>query len=149
MKLILQRKYFKPEYIIGDLTDGTGIWICNTLEPNHAAIPFGNYKVFLTLSPKLDRVTPELDDVPQRSGIRIHAGNSVKDTQGCILVGLNDKAGWLSDSLAYERKIVELISDEKSNEISIVSEEPYPESKKLMDEVMEKVKEATDATEVS
>jgi hypothetical protein len=125
------------------------MWICNTLEPANAAIPLGNYKVFLTLSPKLDRVTPELDDVPNRTNIRIHAGNSVKDTTGCILVGLNDKEGRLDDALAYERKIVELISDEKSNEISIVSENPYHESKKLMDEVMEKVREATDTPDTS
>jgi hypothetical protein len=127
MKLILTRKYFKPDYIIGDLTDEKSMWICNTLEPNHAAIPFGNYKIFLTLSPKLDRVTPELDDVPNRTNIRIHAGNSVKDTTGCILVGLNDKEVRLEDSLAYERKIVSLISYEKSNEISIVAQEPKEE----------------------
>jgi hypothetical protein len=134
MKLILQRKYFKPDYIIGDLSDGTGIWISNTLEPNHAAIPFGTYKIFLTLSPKLDRVTPELDEVPNRTNIRIHAGNSVADTTGCILVGLNDKEGRLEDALAYERKIVALISYEKSNEISIVSEEPKEE--KVIDGIL-------------
>lgn len=41
---------------------------------------------------------PRLMGVPGRDGILIHAGNTTQDTTGCILVGINDKAGLLSDS---------------------------------------------------
>lgn len=52
-----------------------------------ACIAPGWYPVRLTRSPRFGVVLPLLDNVISRSGIRIHAGNSVADTQGCILVG--------------------------------------------------------------
>src|SRR5262245_45098331 len=52
------------------------------------AIPLGVYTVVLTLSQRFKVVLPELLDVPGFAGIRIHAGNVIDDTDGCILVGL-------------------------------------------------------------
>jgi hypothetical protein len=115
----LQRKYTKPKYIIGNLLNETGNFICNTLENAEKKIPEGTYKIYLTLSPKLDRITPELFEVPDRSDIRIHAGNSVADTEGCILVGINDTVGQLSDSRNYEQKITDIISKSQDNCIDI------------------------------
>jgi hypothetical protein len=119
--LKLQRKFFRPEYIIGYLLTDDNLFVCNTLENAAKSIPEGAYEIFLTLSPKLDRITPELDGVPERNDIRIHAGNTVKDTQGCILVGINDKAGWLSDARKYEDKLVAMISQCQENAIDIFS----------------------------
>src|SRR3990167_3026729 len=51
------------------------------------AIPRGIYKVVLQTSPKFGPDTITLLKVEGFEGIRIHAGNSAKDTEGCIIVG--------------------------------------------------------------
>ena len=81
--------------IIGDLfIDGQ--FFCYTLEDERrpdglkvygeTAIPVGTYNVKVTRSNRFKRLMPILLDVPMFSGIRIHGGNSSKDTLGCILV---------------------------------------------------------------
>ena len=74
-----------------------GQWCCDTLEHWEYAIPKGFYRVRLTLSPRFNELLPLLDHVigyardphngKPRTGIRIHAGNTIADTTGCILVG--------------------------------------------------------------
>lgn len=54
------------------------------------AIPSGTYEVKLSYSPKFKRVLPEVLNVEGFSGIRIHGGNTKKDTLGCILVAYNN-----------------------------------------------------------
>jgi hypothetical protein len=50
-------------------------------------IPRGRYRITLTMSNRFKRILPLLNDVPQFSEIRIHAGNTPADTEGCIIVG--------------------------------------------------------------
>lgn len=55
------------------------------------AIPKGTYEVTLSMSNRFKKVLPEVLKVPGFTGVRIHAGNTSKDTEGCIIVGaLND-----------------------------------------------------------
>ena len=69
------------------------------------AIPEGRYLMRFTYSPKFGKRLFQLMDVPLFDGIRIHSGNSVKDTQGCILVGNNTKVGRLENSRAVLFKL--------------------------------------------
>lgn len=84
-----------------DLTRGTlsidGHTFCYTCEdavrdvkiPGQTAIPAGRYKVIITFSNRFQKPLPLLLDVPDFSGVRIHAGNTSADTEGCILVGMH------------------------------------------------------------
>ena len=68
-----------------------GAFVCYTLENAAKAIPFGMYAVQNSKSPKFKRELPLLHNaqVPASRGIRIHRGNSAKDSQGCVLVGMD------------------------------------------------------------
>jgi len=59
----------------------------NPVHPGHPTIPTGKFRVLLTHSPHLGYVTPELQDVPDRTNIRIHAANFVEELLGCTAVG--------------------------------------------------------------
>lgn len=52
------------------------------------AIPRGIYEIGITWSNRFQRFMPEIFNVPQFSGVRIHGGNSEVDTDGCPLLGV-------------------------------------------------------------
>ena len=62
------------------------------------AIPTGIYPVYLTYSPKYKKKMPLIDNVKGYSGIRIHSGNTSKDTEGCLIVGKNKEVGKVLES---------------------------------------------------
>lgn len=103
MELTLQRTKLGPIATLGDLAVN-GEFECHTLEDKmrevtgqpvsdwkihgETAIPTGRYRVVIDYSPHFGHPMPHLLNVPGFDGIRIHRGNTDKDTEGCILLGM-------------------------------------------------------------
>ena len=67
-----------------------GAIVCYTLENAAKAIPNGVYMVQNSISPKFKRELPLIwnENVSSTRGVRIHVGNTVASSSGCILVGM-------------------------------------------------------------
>ena len=76
-----------------------GIKLCDCINPG--ILTTGLYNLEINYSPKFKTDLPLIynDHFPASRGFRIHQGNTLKDTQGCILVGKLNKNGILIDSL--------------------------------------------------
>ena len=68
-----------------------GKFFCNTLERKGYQILALCYHVAVTQSPKFKRLLPIVQNVPNRSGIRIHRGTKPEHSTGCILVVADNK----------------------------------------------------------
>jgi hypothetical protein len=64
--------------------------ICYTLENAQKAIPAGFYSIKNSMSPKFGRELPLLfsSKVSSSRGVRIHSGNTYKNSAACVLVGM-------------------------------------------------------------
>lgn len=92
MKLI--RDDQNEDRTLGTLRTDDDEYVCETLElpwreNQHgiSCIPEGTYECFRFDSPHIGYQLFQLRNVPNRSGVDIHIGNTVKDTEGCILLG--------------------------------------------------------------
>lgn len=63
-----------------------------------SAIPEGTFPVSMRWSPKFGMNTPHIDNIPNRSLIEIHYGNTTADTNGCVLVGLTRSDNFIGRS---------------------------------------------------
>lgn len=82
-------------------------------------IPNGTYTVVLSYSNRFKRILPELLNVPHFLGIRIHSGNSSKDTEGCIILGTKSKGDWVTASRVAFNKVYKLLQKAVDNKEEI------------------------------
>lgn len=134
MIITVRRIAMKDTYTIGKLYID-GVYFCDTIEDKdrglddsmeesvikerkvygETAIPMGTYKVEITYSPKFKKNLPLLIGVKGFEGIRIHSGNTAKDSLGCIIVGRNKKVGMVLDSRATMTKLLKVLTSTKEN----------------------------------
>jgi hypothetical protein len=133
MNIEVKRIALKDTYTIGKLYID-GAYFCDTLEdkdrgleenmpiekimflkkPHITAIPTGTYTVILNYSNRFKRIMPLVMNVKGFAGIRIHAGNTSEDTDGCILVGENKAKGKVLNSKdTYNRLFKRMKSADK------------------------------------
>lgn len=107
MELKVLRNELTARSTIGELhVDGK--FECYTLEDavrpvkikGVTAIPAGVYEVVVNFSQRFQRPLPLLLGVPNFDGVRIHAGNTDADTEGCLLVGKSKAADFIGGSRA-------------------------------------------------
>ena len=113
VEMILIRDSVVNDAVLGSLYVG-GVKVCDTLENKAKLIPCGEYNLNVSKSPKFGRMLPLVynDKVPMHRGIRIHVGNSVKDTTGCILVGFERNGDRLVNSRRAESVVTGLAGND-------------------------------------
>lgn len=151
MELIVDRKWKKQSYTISNLIINGEVFcqvledadrgldssmdldkIMELKKPSITAIPRGTYKVTLDVySPKFGNrafykevcngKVPRLLNVKGFDGILIHAGNTDKDSAGCLLVGVNKVKGQVINSRETFKELYKLLKDkhDKGEDITI------------------------------
>ena len=133
MKLTLKRIALRPTYTIGKLYIDDA-YFCDTLEDTvrdtnksgkfdngeqkikgKTAIPYGTYEIKWTYSPRFKKYTPQLMNVQSFEGIRVHAGNTSADTEGCLILGEKKQVGKVLNSRATINKFYPIIKEACSN----------------------------------
>lgn len=150
MKILLDRNYKYPTYTIGEVyVDGD--FYCYSLEDTdrglhvdmparyfkerkiygETAIPCGTYEIVIDWSVKFKKYMPrvmwrnqdgKLVEVPGFSGIRIHQGNTAKDTLGCILFGDWEGGASLVRSKPFTENLCDRIQKARNKKEKVVLE---------------------------
>ena len=132
-EILVKRLYLKENYTIGKMYVD-GVYLCDTLEDRvrdynkdgdlldegeekvygETAIPYGRYRITVTLSPKFKRELPRLLAVPHFTGILIHEMRDASQSHGCIGVGENKIKGGLINSRPYVQELTSWIKIQES-----------------------------------
>lgn len=127
MNLLLNRDVLGDDFTLGKLSID-GKFFCYTVEdkvrekkiPAVTAIPYGTYKVSLTMSNRFKKILPLLHDVPEFTGVRIHSGNTAADSEGCIIVGLERHSKGVLRSRSAMDALMDVLQKARDMEIEIV-----------------------------
>jgi len=128
MQITIKRLHKTDISTIGELLID-GIFECYTLEDierpvkikAETAIPKGTYKVIINMSNRFKRLMPLLLNVPNFEGVRIHAGNTNHDTEGCILVGRTRSKDFIGQSRKAYEKLFKKMQAAKDITLTILS----------------------------
>jgi hypothetical protein len=124
MRITVQRQPSKGGATVGKLSIN-GAFVCFTLEDEireifgrpvaewkikgATAIPGGEYHVTLEMSQRFGPDTLTVNAVPGFEAIRMHAGNTSADTEGCLLLGMTVAGNTLAGGTS--RPAVALVKD--------------------------------------
>lgn len=130
MLIEVKRFEFKDTYTVGKMYIDN-IYECYTLEDvvrkgakvnGQTAIPTGTYNLIINHSNRFNRDLPLLENVPNFTGVRIHAGNTSAHTEGCILVGTTwSGKDFIGNSRVAFNKLFEKLKKAKTATIKISS----------------------------
>lgn len=138
MELKLIRNKSSKEYTEGKLYIN-GVYFCDTLEDQdrgllqtmsvdtiktikvykETCIPYGKYKVVLSMSKRFGKVMPELLNVKGFTVIRMHSGNTIYDTEGCILVGIKNGNGIITNSRKTFNQLMNILKTQKAITLAV------------------------------
>jgi len=133
MELYLKREKFTEQSTIGTLSID-GQFECYILEDKDrglhdkmslseieahkvfgkTCIPYGRYEIDWTMSARFKKMMPILLNTPGYTGVRIHTGNSEKDTLGCLLPGKKRANNMVTESTAATNLLYSKIQTAKS-----------------------------------
>ena len=125
MNIILNRIAKKAKYTIGKLYINDK-YFCDTLEDTDRGLTQSMteqqivskkvYGIIISYSNKFKKQMPLLLNVPGFAGIRIHSGNTEKDSLGCILVGKNKAVGKVLESRDTYSKLFSILQEANKKE---------------------------------
>ena len=132
MEIKLVREVFTETSTIGSLYIN-GVFECYTLEDKDrklesggqkvyakTAIPRGKYNIVNSFSNRFQKYLPEIQNVPQFAGIRIHPGNTADHSEGCVLLGSTKAKDFIGNSkVAFAAFFKKIQAVEKKEKITI------------------------------
>jgi len=135
MNLNLKRTDFTEKSTIGELSIN-GKFICYVLEDKDrglkqdmdikeisrlklygvTAIPYGTYRVGITMSNRFKKQLPLLFNVPGYEGVRIHSGNTAEHSHGCLLVGHKKGIDRVDESMLAMSDLMSILNNAPAHE---------------------------------
>ena len=138
LKILHIRVALKETYTEGVFVDeGMNMLLCDVLEDKvreekigswegddkvygETAIPYGEYDIEVTYSPRFKKDMVLVKGVPDFTGVRLHWGRTAANSHGCPLVGVKDGNGALKNSGMTDNLVKLLLSHGNKGKLRII-----------------------------